>query len=483
MKKNSRLMLWAGSDEAFELYITAEDRAAKLDASVYKVSEEEDEDSLLTIVDGIGVISIHGGLTNKDAWYNRYMGLVSYNEIQEALYRASTRDDVKEILLDISSPGGTVYGLTEAAQAISDVDKIKPVFAFTDSLMASAAMWLGSAARARYAGPLAMVGSIGVVAKHVEYSKMMAEEGITETIIRAGEYKQIVNSAEPLTPKAAKTLQDSVDYAYGVFVQAVADNLKVSYQTVDSKMAQGREFMGAQALDAGLVDAITSFNEVFAGMQVRVSRNNGGSDMKKRYMQSQAAAIAAAASGAPLEAGPTEGTTPEVSEEKEEILAGGTEKSEETPETKPETEETTETKAEGTEEETIDGGTSEEPEMSAVDLLKAQLEEKDEKLFTLKTELNTAKADLEQLDALKNIAATAVNNMVVALGGSAMDLTKASAAELVTQHEDTAKRFSTEYKIGGVSATAGEEEESKPKATISRFEARVLKHTSKPKRQ
>lgn len=471
MKKKYSSVLWAGSDEAFEIFAGAPAEAAKIDASRHAEISSEEDKGLLTIVNGVGVIRISGVLTNKDAWYNSYLGLVSYGAIQEALYKAVADPKVHELLLDIDSPGGTVNGLTDTIDAVAKAASAKPMTAFTDSVMASGAMGLATPAQKRYAGPMAMVGSIGVIAKHVEVSKMMAEAGITETMIRGGEFKQLANSSEPLTEKSRATIQSIVDHAYGVFVQSAADNLGKSYQLVDTRMAQGREFMGSQAVDVGLIDAVSTFDDVFAEMQTRISKKSKstGGDMKKRYAMSEAMKLAAAASGAQIEGAADEALA--------NIAALGTEGADST-QTEEEIAAAAPAVAEAAEPEE-----AEEPNaLTAMDLLKAQLEEKDEKIFALKTDLVKATAEADAIAKLKEIGAQAINNMMVALGGTALDLAAASASDIVAQHTATAERFCSEFKIGGVAATASDDSNTAPvtkKAPISRMDGARLSLVAK----
>jgi len=512
MKKTYDTMLWAGSDEALQIYRNAEANSLELDDSLKKEAalhsqSSEDASHLLQVQDGIGLLQIKGVLTVKDNWYNRYVGLVSYNEIQEALYYAVADPSIKEVLVDMGSPGGNVSGLVEAVYAMDQAASVKPVTLFAENVMASAAIWLGMPAWKSYVGLLADVGSIGVVAKHIEFSKMRQEAGITETIIRAGEFKQLVNDSEPLTEQARNIIKGSAEYAYGIFVQAVADYLGKSYQLVDSQMAQGREFTGQQAVDIGLVDGVSTFDEVFATMQTRISTNsNGGGDMKKKTLMSTAMKLAAVASGAevPGEQTPEElaaakaaaeleaqGKTPEKLAEAAVLKADEMDAKLEAQEAITDDEQTeadalraeADALVKGLEKEDpeldAEKGDSEKPESkeedpTALDLLMTQLKGKEDEIFALKTDLVKATSEAGSIDALKVIGAKSVNNMTVALGGVEVDLTKSTAAELVAQHDAVAERFTNEFKVGGVAATGNDGEDANPekeKAPVSRMNA------------
>jgi hypothetical protein len=112
--------------------------------------------------------------------------------------------------------------------------------------------------RVRQSGPTVQVGSIGVVATH-NYNPRAAE-GTTE--ITAGKYKRIATENAPLTKEGRAYMQAQVDHLYTVFVNAVADYRGASAATVLEHMADGRVFIGQQAIDAGLVDGVSTVDAI-----------------------------------------------------------------------------------------------------------------------------------------------------------------------------------------------------------------------------
>jgi signal peptide peptidase SppA len=233
-------------------------------------TEEEELPYLLSIENGIGLVSISGSLTNNHSWIHELFGISTYPAIRDAVNVAASRDDVHTILLDINSGGGSVAGVADTGNLISKVnDEVKPVVAFTDGNMMSAAYWLGVSAGNVFSSNTAMVGSIGVLQVHTEQSKMLDKMGITATVLRAGKYKALMNGIEPLTDTARAEAQSQLDAAYQVFVQHVAASRNLGYDHVDSTMAQGREFFGQQAAAAGLVDGILSFEGLVSMLQSR----------------------------------------------------------------------------------------------------------------------------------------------------------------------------------------------------------------------
>ena len=155
---------------------------------------------LLSVEDGIGTVSIEGPILRKpDIFARVLMGATDSAEIHSALREAGQRDDIKAVLLDIDSPGGTVAGTPELAAAVASINERKPVYAFSSGLMASAAYWVASQARAIYATPSAQVGSIGVVQAVIDDTAALDAEGIKVEVFSVGKYKAMGAPGTPLT--------------------------------------------------------------------------------------------------------------------------------------------------------------------------------------------------------------------------------------------------------------------------------------------
>ena len=162
----------------------------------------------------------------------------------------------------MDSPGGHVSGVQETGDLIAATNKkLKPVTSFAEGNMASAAYWLGVSSGDVAATSDSTLGSIGVVMVHMDRSKQLENEGIKATVMRAGKYKALVNPFEPLTEEARTELQAQLDSVYEGFVGHVATSLGKPFNTVDQKMAQGREFIGQRAVDVGLAHRISTLGK------------------------------------------------------------------------------------------------------------------------------------------------------------------------------------------------------------------------------
>ena len=205
---------------------------------------------------GIAVLEIDGILAPKANLFMQISGGMSTAMMQQQVESAGADPRIKGIVLPVDSPGGSVHGTPELAATIREIGAIKPILAVSTANMASAAYWAACAANGVYiTGPTVLAGSIGIVATH-DYSPRTPGRTVTE--VTAGRYKRIASSNEPLSAEGKAYMQAQVDHIYSVFVDTVAQNRGATVEQVLENMADGRVFVGQQAIDAGLVDGVSS---------------------------------------------------------------------------------------------------------------------------------------------------------------------------------------------------------------------------------
>ena len=218
---------------------------------------------------GIAVIPVYGVITQRGNMVDDVSGpgMVSTQLVTQMLRQAIADDAVSQILLDIDSPGGSVYGVSELGDAILSARAQKPVVAIANSLAASAAYWVGSQASEFYVTAGGEVGSIGVWQAHFDYSQAFAAEGVTPTLISAGKFKVEGNPYAPLSEEAQGFMQSRVDDYFQAFTKAIAKGRNLSISQVREGMGQGRVLGADAALAQNMVDGIASFDQVLSKMQ------------------------------------------------------------------------------------------------------------------------------------------------------------------------------------------------------------------------
>lgn len=237
-------------------------------------------DEAYQVADGVAVIPILGTLDKRMNLMMRFSGGTSTELLARDIKQALIDPRVEAILLDIDSPGGAVDGTKDLADVVYAARQEKPVVAFANGLMASAAYWIGSAAETIVAGDTAIVGSIGVAMMHYDYSGQDEKLGIKRTAITAGKFKRIAGDERPLSAEGQAYLQNVADTLYGIFLDGVARNRGLDAETVHEKMGDGRLFIGKKAKRAGLVDALGNFNDALA-----LAKEKGRKSMDLQTMQ------------------------------------------------------------------------------------------------------------------------------------------------------------------------------------------------------
>ena len=232
---------------------------------------------------GIAVLPLYGVVTQRGNMVDDISGpgSTSTQQFTSALRQVLADDTVGQILIDIDSPGGSVYGVAELASEIVKARAQKPVVAVANSLAASAAYWIGCSASEFYVTPGGEVGSIGVWQAHFDYSKALEEEGVKTTLISAGKFKVEGNPYVPLDPEAQAFMQSRVDDYYNAFIQAVAVGRGVTVDVVRNGLGEGRVLGADAALAQRMVDGIASFDDVLARMQAKVTGNAVRSQSQK----------------------------------------------------------------------------------------------------------------------------------------------------------------------------------------------------------
>lgn len=217
------------------------------------------------IRNGVALVPIDGIIAKRMNLLTKISGGVSTELVARDVRQAAADPKVQSIVLVIDSPGGTVDGTQALAAVVAEANGKKPVVAYADGMMASAAYWIGCAADSVVlSGDTTHMGSIGVVASHIDVSRAEEQAGVKTTEIYAGKYKRIASEYAPLSEAGRNYMQSLVDELYSVFVGEVAQYRRTPLQLVLDKMADGRLFIGRQAVDAGLADRVSNLDALIA---------------------------------------------------------------------------------------------------------------------------------------------------------------------------------------------------------------------------
>lgn len=210
---------------------------------------------------GVAIIPVRGILAAECPWW---MDGTSYSWIREGFDAAVSDPDVKAIVLDVNSPGGTVEGCFDLVDHIYASRGTKPIWAIQSENAYSAAYALASAADRIILPRTGGAGSIGVVACHVDVSDMLEKFGVKVTYIQYGARKTDGASEKPLSDEALACFQSEVDVMGELFVATVARNRGLAAQKI--KDTEAATFMGPAAVSLGLCDEVLAPDAAFQAL-------------------------------------------------------------------------------------------------------------------------------------------------------------------------------------------------------------------------
>jgi signal peptide peptidase SppA len=213
-------------------------------------------------VGSVSVIPIYGVLAPRMNMMSEMSGGTSYSKISAQLRAAVDDKAVRNIVLDIDSPGGSVAGNAELASEIMRARTRKPIIAVAQYTAASAAYQIAAAATEIVAAPSAQVGSIGTYAMHNDLSEALKMLGVKRTYIFAGEGKVDGNEAEPLSETAVTRWTALIDSAYGMFVNNVVRGRggDMTPEIVRNDW-KAHVYTATEAKSLGMIDSIATLDE------------------------------------------------------------------------------------------------------------------------------------------------------------------------------------------------------------------------------
>lgn len=209
-----------------------------------------------TAFGNVALIKIHGIITTEEDEFSLDDQSIS-DEVIKLIKKAEDNPDVKAILFEINSPGGSAVASKEIADEIKRASKNvnKTTIAVIREIGTSGAYWIASSTDLIIASPLSITGSIGVISSYLEFNKLFDKYGINYRRLVAGKYKDIGSPFRNLTDEEQKILQTQLDSVHDYFIKEIAKNRNMSIENV-RKLADGLFYLGEEAQKLGLIDIL-----------------------------------------------------------------------------------------------------------------------------------------------------------------------------------------------------------------------------------
>lgn len=244
------------------------------DDGMDRIAQREEERRTAIARTGIEVIPVSGVLVSRGSHIGMCETMTSYEQLRGQIRNAVADPMVERIVLDIDSPGGSAVGAFELAADIRAMAQQKPITGVVNFMAYSGGYLLGSACSELVVSQTSGVGSIGVIASHMDRSKMEEGMGVKVTTVFAGAHKNDLSPHEPLTDQSLQYLNDVVQESYQLFVNAVAEYRGLSVQQVMA--TEAGLYRGQAGISAGLADRMQNPQQAVDDLahSISVSRAN-----------------------------------------------------------------------------------------------------------------------------------------------------------------------------------------------------------------
>ena len=204
------------------------------------------------IVSGKGSDDPFGGDSNQGS-----------DPLIKSLRKAVEDDDVKAIILRVDSPGGAGLGCDYVRREVARARAKKPVIVSMSDVAASGGYWVSMDASAIVAQPTTATGSIGIYTVIPNLGGLYEKMGLNNETFKVGEHADALIAARKFTEAEAKQWDTDLFASYNRFVSLAADGRKMDNDKMQ-ELAQGRTWLGSQAKENGLVDALGGFPAAIA---------------------------------------------------------------------------------------------------------------------------------------------------------------------------------------------------------------------------
>lgn len=224
---------------------------------------------------GVAVIEVVGSLVRRGSWMGQSSGMTSYEGLRAALKAAAADPEMKAIALEFDSPGGEAAGAFELANLVREINAVKPVYGFCEQYAYSAAYALASQCSYLIVPEYGGAGSIGVIMMHVDQSSQLEKQGLSVTIIRAGDRKAEGNSVEPLPDALRAEWQKECDAMRVSFCDLVGRGRGDRFDMAAALKTEAKAFSGSEAVRLGLADRVANPKQAFDAMVASINATGG----------------------------------------------------------------------------------------------------------------------------------------------------------------------------------------------------------------
>ena len=227
------------------------------DMKVVKGKEDKGEEIAVYYAYGDIVDSETGGMMSSG---HSIVGKTVCQDLEDLM----EDDDVKAVVLRINSGGGSAYASEQIWHYVEMLKKKKPVVVSMGGMAASGGYYISSGANWIVAEPTTLTGSIGIFGMFPDMSELLTQKlGVKFDEVKTNRHSAFGTPARPFNEEEMRYLNKYIDRGYNLFRQRVAQGRKMKVDNVE-KIAQGRVWLGQDALKIKLVDELGGLDKAIA---------------------------------------------------------------------------------------------------------------------------------------------------------------------------------------------------------------------------
>ena len=250
--------------------VSLDDYAAATHGDKSKKESVKDKGGI-ALIEAVGEISLSGGNnpSSNDG--------ISPDEIHKQVAWALDNDEVKAVVLRISSPGGSATASDIIWNDIKSLADKKPLVVSMGAYAASGGYYIAAPARKIIAEPTTITGSIGVIGMLPSAKAFEEKWGVSFYTVTSSDRRDMLNMGSRASAEDKALLEKTIDEVYKVFLQRVSDGRHIPLDKV-AALAQGRVYTGLQGKGLGLVDEIGGLHTALTE-----AKRMAGFDVTKLY--------------------------------------------------------------------------------------------------------------------------------------------------------------------------------------------------------
>lgn len=222
----------------------------------------------------IAVINIEGTIMDSGEQPGMFQSQ-GYNHtlVIESLKQILDDDTIKGVMLNVNSPGGGVYESAEIHKYLQQIKEDgKTIYSSMGGMAASGGYYVSAPADQIFASNETMTGSIGVIMQSINYSQLAEDFGVEFETYASGDMKEMLGGHRDPTEEESEYVRSMVDDMYQDFVDVVAEGREMSDEEVKN-LADGRIYMGEDAMENGLVDQMGYFEDAMKALEKEIGGN------------------------------------------------------------------------------------------------------------------------------------------------------------------------------------------------------------------